>query len=125
MAVVTAEELRILVRAETKAAVENLNRLKKEAKSTSTGVKTMGSTAKRAGPEIGKYGTISKTAAINVKQLAAGLIGPVGVTVAIIAVTRAIKDSISSSIKYAAEVEQISIAFEVLLGSAENAQERT
>jgi tape measure domain-containing protein len=91
---ITAEELRILVRAETKSAVDNLNRFKKTSKSTT----------------------------LDLKQLAKQLIGPLSVTAGLIALGRVASQAIRGSIAYAASVEQISIAFEVLTGSAEEAE---
>jgi hypothetical protein len=92
---ITAEELRILVRAETKSAVDNLNRFKKSSKATT----------------------------LDLKAMAKQLIGPLSVTAGILLLTRTAKNAISSSIRYAASVQQISVAFETLLGSAEKAED--
>ena len=91
---ITAEELRILVRAETKAATDNLNRFRRTSQSTT----------------------------IDLKSMAKQLIGPLSVTAGLVALGRVASKAISGSIKYAASVEQISVAFEVLLGSAQEAQ---
>lgn len=92
---ITAEELRILVRAETKSAVTNLNRFRKSSKNTT----------------------------VDLKQLAKSLIGPLSVTAGIIMLGRVASNAVRSSIRYAASVQQIGVAFEVLLGSAEAAQD--
>ena len=92
---ITAEELRILIRAETKAATENLNRFRKTSKNTT----------------------------IDLKAMARQLIGPLSVTAGLIALGRVASNAIKGAIRYAASVEQISVAFEVLLGSAQAAEE--
>ena len=92
---ITAEEIRILVRAETDKARRELDKFKKTSKSTT----------------------------LDLKQLAKSLIGPIGVTAGIAAVAAIAKKAIGGAIRYAASVEQISVAFEVLLGSAGAAQD--
>ncbi len=92
---ITAEEIRILVRAETDKARRELNKFRKTSKSTT----------------------------LDLKQLARSLIGPIGVTAGIAAVAAIAKKAIGGAIRYAASVEQISVAFEVLLGSADAAQD--
>jgi tape measure domain-containing protein len=92
---ITAEELRILVKAETKQAVDNLNRFKKTSKSTT----------------------------LDLKQMAKQLIGPLSITAGLALLSRTIQRSIVSSVKYAASIEQMGVAFDVLLGSAEKAEE--
>lgn len=92
---ITAEELRILVKAETKKAVSELNRFKKSSKDTS----------------------------MSLKDMAKKLIGPLSVTAGILLMTKLVKGSVTSSIRYAASVEQITVSFTALLKSADKAQE--
>ena len=91
---ITAEELRILVRAEAKQAQRELDRFRKSAKGTT----------------------------IDLKSLAKSMIGPLSVTAGIAAITMVAKKGIVSSIKYAAKIEQMAVSFEVLTGSAEVAK---
>ena len=91
---ITAEELRILVRAETKQAQAELERFRRKSRSTT----------------------------IDLKQLAKQLIGPLSVTAGITALAAITKNAISSSVQYAAKIERIGVSFETLLGSASEAQ---
>ena len=90
-----SEELKIAVRVEAKNAIAELNKLKKT---------TTGNTTAFAG--------MAKT-----------LIGFGGVTAALLATKRLVIDNIAAGIKYAANLEKQTVAFEVLLGSAGKARE--
>ena len=91
---ITAEELRILVRAETKNAQRELERFRKQSKKTG----------------------------IDVKKLAMQLAGGVGLAVGFQKLASIVKSGISSMINYAASIEQTTVAFEVLTGSARVAE---
>ena len=91
---ITAEELRILVKAETKKAVSELNRFKKSSQNTT----------------------------VSLKDMAKKLIGPLSITAGILLMTKLVKGAVSSSIRYAASVEQITVSFTALLKSADKAQ---
>ena len=90
---ITAEELRILVRAETKQARTEMDRFRKTSQDTK----------------------------LDVRQLTQSLIGPLGATAAVIGLTKAAKDFIVGGIRYASEIEQMATSFDVLLGSGEAA----
>jgi len=89
-----SEELKIIVRAEASNAVRELKQLE---------------------------GTTQKVS-FNFKDIAKSLIGPIGVTAGIALLTSKISQGVRSSIQYAASVEKMSVAFEVLLGSATKAE---
>lgn len=86
---ITAEELRILVTAETKAATENLRRFKKTTKQTT----------------------------LDIKGLAKKLIGPLGLAAGLGLVVRSMSKFVSEGVQFNAELEQINVSFETILGS--------
>lgn len=88
-----SEELRVVVRAEAAQAIKELNNVK----TATTG------------------GTMA------FKQMAQALVGFGGATAALVAFKRVVVDTISSSVRLAAQMQQQATAFKVLLGSAEEA----
>ena len=88
------EELKILVKAETAAAVRELNKLKGT---------TQGNTA--------AFSSMAKT-----------LVGFGGVTAALLATKRLVIDNIRAGLQYAAAIEKQTVAFDVMLGGMERAQ---
>lgn len=89
-----SEELKIVVRAEASNAVRELRQLQ---------------------------GTTQKVS-LNFKDIAKSLIGPLGVAAGIGMLTGKLIQGVRSSVQYAASMEKMGVAFEVMLGSASKAE---
>ncbi len=87
---ITAEELRILVRAETKNARDELNRFRKTSKDTT----------------------------MDLKKMAKALIGPLSITAGIALLTKGVSGFIKDGINFNMQLEQMSVSFTTLLGTA-------
>lgn len=89
-----SEELKIIVRAEAANATRELKQLQGTTKQVST----------------------------NFKDIAKSLIGPLGVAAGVTLLTTKLVQGVKSNIQYAASMEKMSVAFEVMLGDAEKAE---
>ena len=86
---ITAEELRILVKAETGKAVTELNRFKKTSQNTTS----------------------------SLKDMAKKLIGPLSITAGIALLAKGAVNFVKDGIRLNAQLEQLNVTFETILGS--------